>query len=43
VSHDEARNLLTLSFLAESLVEIEDDGLAEELRDRLEAWLARHS
>jgi Fe-S cluster assembly protein SufD len=43
VSHDEARNLLTLSFLAESLDEIEDDGLAEELRDRLEAWLARHS
>ena len=43
VSHDEARNLLTLSFLAEALQEIDDDGLAEELRDRLEAWLARHS
>jgi len=43
VSHDEARNLLTLSFLAESLEEIDDAGLAEELRDRLEAWLARHS
>lgn len=43
VSHDDARNLLTLSFLAEALEEIEDDGLAEELRDRLEGWLARHS
>ena len=43
VPHDEARNLLTLSFLAESLEEIDDAGLAEELRDRLEAWLARHS
>jgi Fe-S cluster assembly protein SufD len=43
VSHDEARNLLTLSFLAEALQEIDDDGLAEELRDRLEAWLARHN
>ncbi|MDA9980272.1 SufD family Fe-S cluster assembly protein [Yoonia sp.] len=43
IPHDEARNLLTLSFLAESLEEIDDAGLAEELRDRLEAWLARHS
>ncbi len=43
VPHDTARNLLTLSFLAESLEEIEDEGLADELRDRLEAWLARHS
>ena len=42
VPHDDARNLLTLSFLAEALEEIEDDSLAEELRDRLEAWLARH-
>ncbi len=38
-----ARNLLTLSFLAEALEEIDDDGLAEELRDRLENWLNRHS
>ncbi len=43
VPHDEARNLLTLSFLAEALDEIADEGLAEELRDRLESWLARHS
>ncbi len=43
VPHLEARNLLTLSFLAEALEEIEDKALAEELRDRLEAWLSRHS
>ena len=42
VQHDEAINLLTLSFLAEALEEIEDDALAEDLRDRLEGWLARH-
>lgn len=42
VSHDDARNLLTLSFLAEALDEIEDENLAEELRDRLEGWLSRH-
>jgi Fe-S cluster assembly protein SufD len=42
VPHDEARNLLTLSFLAEALEEIEDEALAEDLRDRLEGWLARH-
>jgi len=43
VPHDDARNLLTLSFLAEALDEIEDQNLTEELRDRLEGWLARHS
>jgi Fe-S cluster assembly protein SufD len=42
VPHEDARNLLTLSFLAEALEEIADEGLAEELRDRLEGWLARH-
>ena len=36
-----ATDLLTLAFLAESLQEIGDDGLADELRDRLESWLAR--
>ena len=40
--HD-ARKLLTLSFLAEALEEIEDQTLTEELRDRLEGWLSRHS
>ncbi|WP_375256224.1 SufD family Fe-S cluster assembly protein [Yoonia sp.] len=43
VPHDEARNLLTLSFLAEALDEIADPALAEELRDRIEAWLDRHN
>ena len=43
VSLHEARNLLTLSFLAEALEEIADETLAEELRDRLEGWLSRHS
>jgi Fe-S cluster assembly protein SufD len=37
-----ARNLLTLSFMAEALDEIADADLAEHLRDRLEAWLERH-
>tara|TARA_R110002051_G_scaffold291227_1_gene355165 strand:+ start:4578 stop:5855 length:1278 start_codon:yes stop_codon:yes gene_type:complete len=36
-----ATDLLTLAFLAEALEEIGDDGLADELRDRLESWLAR--
>ena len=40
--HD-ARNLLTLSFMAEALAEIADPVLAEELRDRLEGWLALRS
>ncbi len=43
VHTDDARNLLTLAFLAEALEEIENEELADELRDRLEGWLARHS
>jgi Fe-S cluster assembly protein SufD len=43
VHPDDARNLLTLAFLAESLEEIENEDLADELRDRLEGWLSRHS
>ena len=35
VPHDITRNLLTFSFLAEALDEIDDDGLAAEIRDRL--------
>ncbi|WP_439154959.1 SufB/SufD family protein [Yoonia sp.] len=42
VPADQARTLLTLAFLAESLEEIADEVLAADLRDRLEAWLARH-
>ncbi|WP_271947165.1 Fe-S cluster assembly protein SufD [Ruegeria faecimaris] len=39
----EATNLLTLSFLAEAVEEIEDEGLAEAMVDRLEGWLSRRS
>lgn len=43
VPEKEATNLLTLAFLAEALDEIADDALADDLRDRLERWLARHA
>jgi Fe-S cluster assembly protein SufD len=43
VPMNEARNLLTLSFVAEALEEIEDATLAEDLRHRLEGWLSRHA
>lgn len=39
----DATNLLTLAFLAEALEEIDDDGLADDIRNRLENWLARRS
>ncbi|MDP2083868.1 MAG: Fe-S cluster assembly protein SufD [Gemmobacter sp.] len=38
----EAEGLLVLAFLAEAIAEIEDEGIAEEIRARLEGWLARH-
>ncbi len=38
-----AKLLLVLSFLAEALDEIADPALAEDLRDRLDGWLQRHS
>ncbi len=37
----EATDMLTLSFLAEAVEEIEDDTLAEEINARLAAWLTR--
>ncbi|KQI69775.1 Fe-S cluster assembly protein SufD [Loktanella sp. 3ANDIMAR09] len=43
VSEKAATNLLTLAFLAEALEEIADEGLAEDLRDRLAGWLDRHA
>ena len=43
VPEKQATSLLTLAFLAEALEEIEDDAMAEELRDRLDGWLFRHS
>jgi len=39
---NEATDLLTLAFLAEALEEIDNEALADDLRDRLEGWLARH-
>jgi len=38
-----AEDLLVLSFLAEALQEIEDETLADELNERLAAWLGRHA
>ena len=43
VSRQSGTDLLTLAFLAEALDEIGDDALADDLRDRLESWLARRS
>lgn len=37
-----AQSLLVLAFLAESIAEIEDEDIAEDIRSRLEGWLARH-
>lgn len=42
IPEEEAQALLVLAFLAEALLEIEDEGLAEEIRDRLDGWLRRH-
>jgi Fe-S cluster assembly protein SufD len=41
VPQGEATDMLTLSFLAEAVEEISDAGLAEEINERLAAWLAR--
>jgi Fe-S cluster assembly protein SufD len=37
-----AQSLLVLAFLAETIAEIEDETIAEDIRSRLEGWLARH-
>jgi len=37
-----AQALLVLAFLAEAIEEIADEGIAEDIRARLERWLARH-
>lgn len=42
VPHRTAQALLVLAFLAESIQEIADEDIAEDIRDRLERWLARH-
>ena len=41
VPEKEAMDLLVLAFVAEAIEEIEDDGLADEARFRLEGWLNR--
>ena len=38
----EAADLLVLAFLAEAIDEIERDDIADDIRGRLEGWLARH-
>lgn len=38
----EAQSLLILAFLADAIAEIEDEALAEDIRARLEDWLAGH-
>jgi Fe-S cluster assembly protein SufD len=42
VPASEATDLLVLAFLAEAIEEIEDERLREDIRARLEQWLARH-
>ena len=42
VPKNDAQALLVLAFLAEAIAEIEDDVIAEIVKSRLEAWLARH-
>ncbi|MBN2630866.1 MAG: SufD family Fe-S cluster assembly protein [Rhodobacteraceae bacterium] len=37
-----AQSLLVLAFLAEAIAEIDDETIAEDIRSRLEGWLARH-
>ena len=43
VPHNVATDLLTLSFLAEAVEEIEDETLREEITARLAEWLERHA
>ena len=42
VPHRVAQSLLVLAFLAEAIQEIADEAIAEDIRMRLEGWLARH-
>ncbi|MEL6643602.1 MAG: SufD family Fe-S cluster assembly protein [Pseudomonadota bacterium] len=41
VPEGDAQDLLVLAFLAEAIDEIEDDRIADDIRSRLEGWLAR--
>jgi Fe-S cluster assembly protein SufD len=42
VPRRQAQSLLVLAFLAEAIAEIADEAIAEDIRARLEGWLARH-
>ncbi|MGY9049222.1 MAG: SufD family Fe-S cluster assembly protein, partial [Rhodobacterales bacterium] len=41
VPHGLATDLLTIAFLAEAVMEIEDQTLADEINARIEGWLLR--
>lgn len=41
IPHKEAQDMLTLAFLGEAIDEIEDEALADDIRVRLERWMAR--
>ncbi len=41
VPRSEAQDMLVLAFLDEAIQEIEDDALADDIRARLQAWMAR--
>jgi Fe-S cluster assembly protein SufD len=43
VPEETAKSLLVLAFLAEALDEIADETLQDDIRDRLEGWLSRHT
>ena len=43
VPHGAATDLLTLAFLAEAVLEVEDEALREEVTGRLASWLERHA
>lgn len=43
ISEAEAKRLLVLAFLAEALDEIAKSDLADDVRDRLQGWLVRHT
>lgn len=41
IPHREAQDMLTLAFLGEAIDEIEDETLSDDIRARLERWMAR--
>ncbi len=43
VPHGAATDLLTLAFLAEAVMEVEDENLREDITGRLGSWLERHA